>query len=1011
MSRLDIRASLRRWSRSQASRVGLSLGLFTAAAMLSTGGCSTVAFCFNDCDTSSSSSGMAATGTGGTGGCLVNCSTGTSTFVTVGTGGTGGGCMQTNNGVEVCDGIDNDCNGKIDDIQGLDLTSPSTCGVCGNNCHQLLNSNWDQASVTCTPSTDPGNKAGTCGGTCAQDYWDIDKDAQGACEYYCIKLANDDKTCDGIDDDCDGQTDEDVDVCTSVDNCGYCGHACVVPNGVPQCVHTGASSCDASNTDCAVASCNCNGPGDCWHDVDKNVINGCEYKCDPTNGGVEICDGLDNDCDGTIDNNLNDPSIGTSCFGGTTGVCVDPAHAGTIQCVAGQPVCTGANVVSPGQFQETCNNVDDDCNGAVDDNPVDTGPSFICGMSSVLPCQKGALQCMPGGMKVCVGNIDPQAETCDGVDNDCDGQIDDNLPMAQSGAPCNVPAAPPAGATSPCVGGLIQCVGGAVQCVGSVLPVAGAVDGCKVDANCDGTLTNQPDLMTDVNNCGTCGHQCKSAQDHSNWSCVTGMCQFNGCQQGYYDIPANHQCSYPCIFTSAQELCNNKDDNCDGQIDENVPAPSPSSVCGVSSNATTAECLPYNAATNPGGVSVACVAGAYQCTFHTAGVCNPTCATAAEICDLAPSAALDNNCNGIVNENVPNFGQPCASDFGKPAPGDGVCRTFGTYVCSAPNAVACSATKDLTKAGPELCDGVDNDCDGLVDEPFSNPGTNPTYFVKPVVTQVQANPGLWIYTYESSRPSASGVTAGTGNGYFTSAPSGTTIDKTPSCSAQGKIPWFDVTGTEVDQTCSAMGGHTCSPTEWQTACFAKLQPTPSCTWGYGPAGAACTTGFVAGTKFCNLGSSFDFDAATPGIQNGLLPTGSSLLQSCFSDWSGVFGNTAGVNDQVLDMTGNLREITKAAANQYTLMGGAFDTASEAGAACNFTFYNVDQTFEFLDTGFRCCFSQDPTVYTCGNLVQDGSETDVNCGGAVCSKCASTKKCLVGTDCVSGVCISATKKCQ
>jgi hypothetical protein len=51
------------------------------------------------------------------------------------------------------------------------------------------------------------------------------------------------------------------------------------------------------------------------------------------------------------------------------------------------------------------------------------------------------------------------------------------------------------------------------------------------------------------------------------------------------------------------------------------------------------------------------------------------------------------------------------------------------------------------------------------------------------------------------------------------------------------------------------------------------------------------------------------------------------------------------------------------------------------------------------------------VYTCGNSAKDGSETDIDCGGLVCSKCGSGKGCLVNTDCTSNVCISATKKCQ
>ena len=942
MSRVALLAALRRGALGHASRVALSLGFLTAMVAAGAGGCTTEAFCFHDCGTTSSSSGMA-TGTGGHGGgCLVNCSTGTTSFVTVGSGGSGTGGTGTGG---TCD-----------------PTQKASCGTCNTNCYAVPNSNWDPATVTCDPGPHPGMVPGTCSGKCAPDYWNLSGPPSDLCNYYCVKTAAANTTCDGIDHACTGVPNDAVDFCKSPTDCGACGNTCSVTHGTPQCAHTDANpTCTAANTQCQIAKCDCNGPGDCWWDVDKSYATGCEYKCDKTNNGVELCDGIDNDCSGVADDNLQDPAVGVPCFGAAKGVCADPAHAGVTQCVGGQVKCLGPNVIVPGQIPETCNNLDDDCNGVVDDNPIDVGPAFVCGVSSVLPCQKGILQCQ-AGMKVCVNNIDPKPETCNGIDDDCDGIIDDNLPPAQNGAACNVPTPPPAGATSPCMAGATQCINGAVNCVGSVGPVS-ATDSCGVDANCNGQLTGQPDLTSDVNNCGACGHACKSPMDHSIWSCQNSACVFGGCFPGYYDIPANHLCSYPCIFTSAVELCNGVDDNCNGQIDENVPAPSVGSVCGINPGATTPEC------TN--GVTVACVAGKYQCTFATPGVCNPSCAQAAEVCD-----GLDNNCNGLVDENVPNVGQPCASDTGKPPPGDGVCRTSGTYVCSGPNAVACNAVKDLTKAGPEICDGIDNDCDGLVDEPFTNKGSNAMYFVKPVVTQVQANPGLWIYTYESSRPGATGITAGNGNGYTCNqspcnnhamtgtlpvAPAGVTLDKTASCSVQGKIPWFDVSPIEVEQTCDAMGGHVCSPAEWQTACFAKLQPTPSCTWGYASAGAACTSSFTAGSKFCNLGMSYDFDPSTPGMQNGLLPTGSPKLMSCFADWTGTFTNVAGTNDQIFDITGNLREITKAATNQYTLMGGAFDNASEAGAACNFTFYNVDQTFKLLDTGFRCCFSQDPTL--------------------------------------------------
>ena len=1208
-----------------------------------------------------------------------------------------GDCVPTNGGNEICDGLDNNCNGTID--EGFDLHDPYHCGTCSNNCYSQL-ANADPSAIKCQWSGTAGED-GTCSFTqCAQDWFDLDKDTGNGCEYPCTKIADDDTTCNNRDDDCDGLRDEDVNLCTSVTDCGRCGGACVVIHGSGACVHAGTGTCDATNTHCSIDKCaddNGDGSPD-WWDLDKSYVTGCEYHCTLTNGGIEICgDGVDNDCDGKVDDADDDLSgdkqLGVACSGSSQGACAVAGHEGKTSCVGQKVVCVGAEVIQPGQLAETCNGVDDDCNGIIDDNLTDVGG--LCGTSSIFPCTLGAQQCVNGhvtcigavepgveycngldddcngkvddnpvdarsgcghptigacqsgtqvcnagvvvctgniepkpeacngvdddcngkvddnvpnvgsacgssntapcqlgtwqctagtmacvgnlepqaeicdgidnncngqvddgiagsgdacgtpqdscvvgvmrcaqdpithlysitctgrvlrvpetcngkdddcngvvddlatdvgadcgssvgeckkgkticqqgsivcsggvdakaetcngkdddcngtaddnvqgggqpcglsatapcrmgstqcigGALVCSGSIDPQKETCDGIDNDCNGVVDDNTvgagqpcgasntypcafgakrcqngqlvctgsvdPIAEvcngidddcdglidatasgsgpqapsdSVGACDVPPTPPANTTTVCKAGTKSCQSGTIICQGSVKANAGAVDTCNVDANCDGQLTSQPNLLTDVHNCGACGNDCYTNTRNEMWTCDAGACKFNGCTPGFYDHDSDPKtCEYGCTFVSSQESCNGKDDNCDGQVDENVTAPSKPQTCGISPSATRPECTTL--------VSLSCQNGTWKCGFP-AGVCAGAngCSPDDEICD-----AYDNDCDGLLNENVANYGKPCASDDGKPAPGDGACRTTGTFDCNGTTATKCNATKadcaSLPGGCTELCDGVDNDCDGSVDETTFEEQVDNT-FVRPAVVKIGAS--LWMFKYEASRPNSTATTSGNGNGYFCTgscldgsgsaipaAPTGVTIDKTRACSAPTHLPWFNVTPIESEQVCGALGGHVCTVADWQTACHA----TSGCLWGYDPRGS-CTTGYTAST-FCNLGISYDFDATASGVQSGLLSTASANLKHCSADWSGLQGNPALTG--IYDVTGNLREITKYGSNDYRLMGGAFNTDSEAGASCDFSFYSVVQGFRLFDTGFRCCFASDPTL--------------------------------------------------
>jgi hypothetical protein len=1038
----------------------LTLLAGAVAMALTTAACTTESFCLADCDPN------AAKGTGGSGpyeggqGAVFNI------------GGTGGGQFFQTGGVPVggcgaaeipCNNFDDNCNGSTD--EGTDFTELTQCGDCASNC--FVNAPPNMNAVGCTPpaADQLGKAPGECKYECAADWYDTDPTKPG-CEKQCQKT-NDvdiayDNVC-GVDDDCDGEADEDIDYCNDAANCGACGSLgvpCVLANATGKCQQiAGATTCrntkDATFTECVIGSCATG-----WHDADGRASTGCEYQCTPSNGGVEICDGLDNDCDNLFDNEDDGlTGVGADCFGGTVGECAAASHKGKNKCIAGVVTCcdvssdsvtsqstnpkqplTGAQngickgtqapfVLHPTENEELCNGLDDNCDGQTDESPSDVGQA--CG-TSVGKCALGVMQCdITTHKPVCVGATDPDVDpttkeridVCDGVDDDCDGVTDGTVVDTATGTPaactrnqdcptgasclmgpnglacvlpkvcattadcpantqcmqsvnnkvcakpadtvgaiCDKPAVVPAcvnasgngvpctdpGAipvTQPCKEGKIICVGKPL-CGGSTVANPTAKDTCGKDMNCDGRLDNQPNLLTDERNCGACGNDCNALGAHVNWVCNNGTCAKGtpACVAGYINCDSNaNDCERQCTPSGA-EVCNGIDDNCNCQVDDgNIPKPTSVQVCGVQSGSTDPNCT-----TN---VTIACTAGAWKCTFP-AGVCTSgTCSTSPDPCD-----GIDNNCNSVADESFKTpfkatkyLTQPCASDDGLPAPGHGACRGTGTYVCNpAGTDTQCSAVKDNSNAGTEVCDGIDNDCDAVVDEAYNNAtGAANGNYVKPEVVNIGAS--RWIFKYEASRPNAGTANPGSGNGYFTSAPAGTTLDRTVACSVQGKIPWSNLTPQEAAQTCTNRGGQLCTNADWKTAC--KTSAGTPCTWGYS---TACTTAAnyaAVNGPFCNLGA-FDFDATTTPMPNddGLLVTGSTRLKQCSATW--------GTNG-VFDITGNLREIT-VDGSAYTLMGGSYVSSADSGATCDFDFYSVDQNFKFPDTGFRCCFTTNPS---------------------------------------------------
>ncbi|MBM4391011.1 MAG: putative metal-binding motif-containing protein [Deltaproteobacteria bacterium] len=587
---------------------------------------------------------------------------------------------------DICDGLDNDCDGTIDngatatmyyvdaDQDGYgddastvyDCTQPEGTATVGGDCNDADAAYNPGASESDCADPNDYNCDGSVG------YADDDGDGYAACEE-CddgSAAANPaaEETCNDQDDDCDGLVDDADDTVSGaltwyrdLDGDSYgdattSTAACSQPEGY-----------GTDNTDCD------------------------DTRADVNPAASEVCNDLDDDCDSLLDD--ADDSLDTSTastwyvdadsdgYGSDSSTLLACDQPGGTSLLAGD--CDDADAAyNPGALEEDCTDPSDyNCDGAVGYADAD-GDGYAA-------CE----ECDDGN----AANNPAATETCDGADNDCDGTVDEDDASdaltwyadadgdghgddTSTTEACSAPSGYLADNT---------------DCDDTNADVSPAeVDLCNgIDDDCDGTADEDDasDALTwyadaDADGFGNAGSSVKACARPGGYVSDSDDCD---------DTSAD-------VSPGEIEVCNNIDDDCDGTVDEDDAADASTWYADSDGDG-------YG---NAASTTVACDAPVGYLADDSD--CDDTSA------DVSPTETercngIDDDCDSSVDEGVDTtyYRDADGDSYGNAAVTDNACSTPSGYVSDDTDCDDSDATS--YPGATESYDGADNDCDGTVD--------------------------------------------------------------------------------------------------------------------------------------------------------------------------------------------------------------------------------------------------------------------------------------------------------